>query len=257
MGLGRWPFAEGFGARGGIRTRTGDALDVVSLLFGLHERNGTSPAGLFHRLIASVQGKVARSTSRSGMKTVLRLPIGHRLLRRRRWCPEEESNLQPCARPALPAYKAVALPIELPGLSMTGGSRREEAYFKLGTRNGECGIRIRASSPRLLPARELAERRGLAPQARRLALVSTEARPARPVDAPNWSVRGDLHSQGCPGLSRTGLLFPVSHAPLGDPGLAPGRLGDFKSPGSAVPAQASRRENGRRERNCTSQAHGF
>src|SRR5882672_6477232 len=29
---------------------------------------------------------------------------------------------------------------------------------------------------------------------------------------------------------------------VGDPGLAPGRLGDFKSPGSAVPAEASRRE---------------
>src|SRR5262245_59724867 len=29
---------------------------------------------------------------------------------------------------------------------------------------------------------------------------------------------------------------------VGDPGLAPGRLGDFKSPGSAVPAEASRRK---------------
>ena len=29
---------------------------------------------------------------------------------------------------------------------------------------------------------------------------------------------------------------------VGNPGLAPGRLGDFKSPGSAVPAEASRRE---------------
>jgi hypothetical protein len=29
---------------------------------------------------------------------------------------------------------------------------------------------------------------------------------------------------------------------VGDPGLAPGRLGDFKSPGSAIPAEASRRE---------------
>ena len=34
----------------------------------------------------------------------------------------------------------------------------------------------------------MAERRGLAPQAGRLALVSTEARFARPVDAPFWSV---------------------------------------------------------------------
>src|SRR4029077_814603 len=43
-------------------------------------------------------------------------------------------------------------------------------------------------------------------------------------------------------LSRTGLLFPVNHTLVGDPGLAPGRLGDFKSPGSAIPAEASRRE---------------
>ena len=74
------------------------------------------------------------------------------------------------------------------------------------------------------------------------ALVSTEVRPARPVDIPIWSAWGDLHSQGCSGLSRTGLLFPVNHTPVGDPGLAPGRLGDFKSPGSAIPAEASRRE---------------
>ena len=59
---------------------------------------------------------------------------------------------------------------------------------------------------------------------------------------PDWSAWGDLHSQGCSGLSRTGLLFPANHTPVGDPGLAPGRLGDFKSPGSAVPAEASRRE---------------
>ena len=43
-------------------------------------------------------------------------------------------------------------------------------------------------------------------------------------------------------MSRTGLLFPINHTPVGDPGLAPGRLGDFKSPGSAIPAEASRRE---------------
>src|SRR5258705_10305724 len=88
----------------------------------------------------------------------------------------------------------------------------------------------------------MSECRGLAPLARRHALVSTEARLARPVDIPNWSAWGDLHSQGCSGLSRTGLLFPVNHTPVGDPGLAPGRLGDFKSPGSAIPAEASRRE---------------
>jgi len=29
----------------------------------------------------------------------------------------------------------------------------------------------------------------------------------------DWSAWGDLHSQGCSGLSRTGLLFPVNHAP--------------------------------------------
>ena len=73
-------------------------------------------------------------------------------------------------------------------------------------------------------------------------LVSTEARLARPVDIPNWSAWGDLHSQGCSILNRTGLLFPINHTPVGDPGLAPGRLGDFKSPGSALPAEASRRE---------------
>ena len=73
-------------------------------------------------------------------------------------------------------------------------------------------------------------------------LFSKQVRPTRPVDIPNWSAWGDLHSQGCSGLSRTGLLFPVNHTPVGDPGLAPGRLGDFKSPGSAIPAEASRRE---------------
>jgi hypothetical protein len=36
------------GARGQIRTDTGDALDVVPLLVGLHEQ--TSPAGLDYRL---------------------------------------------------------------------------------------------------------------------------------------------------------------------------------------------------------------
>ena len=88
----------------------------------------------------------------------------------------------------------------------------------------------------------MAECRGLAPLARRHALVSTEARLACPVDIPNWSAWGDLHSQGYSILSRIGLLFPVNHTPVGDPGLAPGRLGDFKSPGSAFPAEASRRE---------------
>ncbi len=39
----------------------------------------------------------------------------------------------------------------------------------------------------------MAECRGLAPLARRHALVSTEARLARPVDIPNWSAWQDLH----------------------------------------------------------------
>src|SRR5437867_7774414 len=69
----------------------------------------------------------------------------------------------------------------------------------------------------------MAECRGLAPLARRHALVSTEARHARPVDIPDWSAWGDLHSQGCSGLSRTGLLFPANHTPVGAPGLAPAR----------------------------------
>ena len=72
-----------------------------------------------------------------------------------------------------------------------------------------------------------------------------------------WSAWGDLHSQGCSILSRTGLLFPVNHTPVGDPGLAPGRLGDFKSPGSAVPAEASRREIGGHEGTCTPKAARF
>ena len=36
------------GARGRIRTDTGDVLDVVPLLIGLHEQ--TPPAGLYYRL---------------------------------------------------------------------------------------------------------------------------------------------------------------------------------------------------------------
>ena len=88
-------------------------------------------------------------------------------------------------------------------------------------------------------------------------LFSKQVRLARPVDIPNWSAWGDLHSQGCSILSRIGLLFPMNHTPVGDPGLAPGRLGDFKSPGSAVPAEASRREIGGHEGTCTSKAARF
>src|SRR5881392_2256005 len=41
----------------------------------------------------------------------------------------------------------------------------------------------------------MAECRGLAPLARRHALVSTEARLTRPVDTPSWSAWQDLHLQ--------------------------------------------------------------
>ena len=61
-------------------------------------------------------------------------------------------------------------------------------------------------------------------------------------DSMRWWAREDLHSQGCSDLSRTGLLFPVNHTPVGAPGLAPGRLSDLKSLGSAVPSEARRRE---------------
>src|ERR1039457_4944781 len=92
------------------------------------------------------------------------------------------------------------------------------------------------SSPALfeLRAQKMAECRGLAPLARRHALVSTEARFACPVGIPKWSAWGDLHSQGCSGLSRTGLLFPVNHTPVGAPGLAPPRLPDSESGPSAI-----------------------
>ena len=36
-----------------------------------------------------------------------------------------------------------------------------------------------------------------------------------------WSAWGDLHSQGCSILSRTGLLVPINHTPVGDPDLHP------------------------------------
>src|SRR5213593_4807368 len=108
-----------------------------------------------------------------------------------------------------------------------------------------------------LHAQRMAECRGLAPLARGHALVSNEARFACPVDIPDWSAWGNLHSQGCSILSRTGLLFPINHTPLGDPGLATGRLGDFESPGSAVPAEASRREIGGHGGTCTPKAARF
>ena len=46
------------GARGQIRTDTGDALDVVPLLVGLHEQ--TPPAGLDYRLGARRAGPFER-----------------------------------------------------------------------------------------------------------------------------------------------------------------------------------------------------
>src|SRR5204863_9021052 len=50
------------------------------------------------------------------------------------------------------------------------------------------------------------------------------------------------NSQGWSDLSRTGLLFPINHTPVGAPGLAPERLSDLKSLGSAVASEARRRE---------------
>ncbi len=46
------------GARGQIRTDTGDALDVVPLLVGLHEQ--TPPAGLDYRLGSRTAGLFER-----------------------------------------------------------------------------------------------------------------------------------------------------------------------------------------------------
>ena len=83
-------------------------------------------------------------------------------------------------------------------------------------------------------------------------LFSKQTRLACPVDVPeNWSAWGELHSQGYSVLSRTGLLFPVNHTPIGAPGLAPGRLSDFKSLWSAVPNEARRRRFGSRSWICT------
>jgi hypothetical protein len=74
------------------------------------------------------------------------------------------------------------------------------------------------------------ECRGLAPLARRHALVSTEARLACPVDIPNWSAWQDLHLQpfrlernvssnwttrgGAPGQSCTDTVRGLSPPPL-------------------------------------------
>ena len=110
----------------------------------------------------------------------------------------------------------------------------------------------------------MAECRGLAPLARGHALVSTEARPARPVDIPSLvgvgrlalprlfdlesnrsaarlttrrSATRDLHPEGSAILSRRGLLFPlkpVAAKLVGMKGLAPPRLPDSESGPSAI-----------------------
>src|SRR5438132_10145601 len=85
-------------------------------------------------------------------------------------------------------------------------------------------------------------------------LFSKQVRLARPVDIPNWSAWGDIQMQKAECKVQNGklvgrkppensALFILNYAfqMVGDPGLAPGRLGDFKSPGSAFPAEASRR----------------
>ena len=62
------------------------------------------------------------------------------------------------------------------------------------------------------------------------AVVSALAPPhsaVEPLAFQKWSTWGDLHSQGCSGLSRTGLLFPVNHTPVGAPGLAPPKAARF------------------------------
>ena len=133
--------------------------------------------------------------------------------------------------------------LELPGTPVSVG----------GHGGGNSALRAAASDR----SQTMAECRGIAPLARGHALFSKQARLAWPVDIPKWSAWGDLHSQGCSGLSRTGLLFPVNHTPVGAPGLAPGRLSDLKSLGSAVPSEARRREIGGHEGTCTPKAARF
>ena len=68
------------GARGRIRTRTGDALDVVPLLVGLHERNLEPPPGIAPNYLP-----YQRSAS-------LKMLWG-----RENWCPQPDSHRQPDA----------------------------------------------------------------------------------------------------------------------------------------------------------------
>ena len=66
------------GARGRICTRTGDALDVVPLLVGLHERNLEPPPGIAPNYLP-----YQRSAS-------LKMLWG-----RENWCPQPDSHRQP------------------------------------------------------------------------------------------------------------------------------------------------------------------
>ena len=68
------------GARGRVRTCTGDALDVVPLLVGLHERNLELPPGIAPSFLP-----YQRSAS-------LKMLWG-----RENWCPQPDSHRQPDA----------------------------------------------------------------------------------------------------------------------------------------------------------------
>src|SRR2546429_3316212 len=79
--------------------------------------------------------------------------------------------------------------------------------------------------------------------------------PSRSSESEGWSACGDIQMQKAECKVQNGkqvgrkspensALFIMNSAfqMVGDPGLAPGRVGDFKSPWSAIPAEASRRE---------------
>ena len=67
------------GARGQIRTDTGDALDVVPLLVGLHEQ--TPPAGLDYRLGSRNAGPFERRAL-GGVKWLAEPKLGAKVGRR-------------------------------------------------------------------------------------------------------------------------------------------------------------------------------
>jgi hypothetical protein len=75
----------------------------------------------------------------------------------------------------------------------------------------------------------------------RLTILKAALR-ARPVDIPKLVDVGRLALPRLFDLESNRSAVPDNHTPVGDPGLAPGRLGDFKSPGSALPAEDIRRE---------------